>query len=99
MHAAAFALAMSALGTTVIGVALGAAAAGLTPGWQRLLGLVGGVLLIAAGTGSLAIADGSPLLFVGMPGYAAWVVWLIATGLRLVRSPTPRPTAGSPAAG
>ena len=51
-----------------------------------------GVLLIAAGVANLAIADGSPILFVGLLGYAAWLVWLLVTGVRLVR---PR---GGPAA-
>jgi hypothetical protein len=86
LHAAAFALALPALGTTFIGAALAAHASGLTPAWQRLLGLVGGSLLLAAGVGNLAIADGSALLFVGLPGLAAWLVWLLATGARLVRS-------------
>ena len=36
--------------------------------------------------GNLAIADGSPLIFVGLLGFAAWLVWLLATGVRLVRS-------------
>ena len=49
MHAAAFALALPTLGTTFIGAALAAHASGLTPAWQRLLGLVGGSLLLAAG--------------------------------------------------
>ena len=86
LHAAAFALALPALGTTFIGAALAAHASGLTPAWQRLLGLVGGSLLLAAGVGNLAIADGSALLFVGLPGFSAWPVWLLATGVRLVRS-------------
>src|SRR5829696_4622110 len=86
MHAAAFAWSMPALGATFIGAALAAHASGLTPAWQRLLGVVGGGLLIAAGTANLAIADGSALLFVGLPGLAAWLVWLLATGVRLVRS-------------
>ena len=86
LHAAAFALALPALGTTFIGAALAAHASGLTPAWQRLLGLVGGSLLLAAGVGNLAIADGSALLFVGLPGFFAWPVWLLATGVRLVRS-------------
>ncbi len=86
LHAAAFALALPALGTTFIGAAMAAHASGLTPAWQRLLGLVGGSLLLAAGAASLAIADGSALLFVGLPGLAAWLVWLLATGVRLVRS-------------
>jgi len=86
MHAAAFALALPMLGTTFIGAALAAHASGLTPAWQRQLGLVGGSLLLAAGLGNLAIAGGSPLLFVGLLGFAAWLVWLLATGVRLVRS-------------
>jgi len=92
LHAAAFALALPALGTTLIGVAVAAHASGLTPSWQRLLGVVGGGLLLAAGAASLAIADGSALVFVGMPGYAAWLVWLLVTGVRLVRArPADRP--------
>ncbi len=88
LHAAAFALALPALGTTFIGAALAAHASWLTPPWQRLLGVAGGGLLLAAGAASLAIAGGSALLFVGMPGYAAWLVWLLATGVRLVRART-----------
>jgi hypothetical protein len=86
LHAAAFALALPALGTTFIAAALATHASGLTPAWQRLLGVAGGSLLLAAGAASLAIADGSALLFVGLPGLAAWLVWLLATGVRLVRS-------------
>ncbi len=86
LHGAAFALALPALGTTFIGAALATHASGLTPQWQRLLAVAGGVLLITAGAGSLAIADGSSLIFVGLPGYFAWLVWLLATGVRLVRT-------------
>ena len=86
IHAAAFGLALPMLGTTCIGGAVAAHASGLTPAWQRLLGLVGGSLLLAAGLDNLAIADGSPLIFVGLLGFAAWLVWLVATGLRLMRT-------------
>ena len=85
LHAAAFALALPALGATFIGAALATHASGLTRPWQRLLGVAGGSLLILAGAGNLAIADGSPLLFVGVSGLAAWLVWLVVTGLRLIR--------------
>ena len=88
LHAAAFALALPALGTTFIGAALAAHTSQLTPPWQRVLGVAGGGLLLAAGLASLAIADGSALLFVGLPGLAAWIVWLLATGVRLVRART-----------
>jgi hypothetical protein len=86
MHAAAFAWSLPALGTTFIGAALATHASGLTPPWQRLLGVAAGGLLLAAGTANLAIADGSAILFVGVSGLAAWLVWLLTTGVRLVRS-------------
>jgi hypothetical protein len=84
-HAATFALGLPALGATFIGAALATHASGLTRPWQRLLGVAGGCLPIVAGAGNLAIADGSPLLFVGLAGLAAWLVWLVVTGLRLIR--------------
>jgi hypothetical protein len=85
LHAAAFALELPVLGTTFIGAALATHASGLTRPWQRLLGVAGGSLCILAGAGNLAIADGSPLLFVGVAGFLAWPVWLFFTGLRLIR--------------
>lgn len=88
LHAAAFALALPALGTTFIGAALATHASRLTPRWQRLLGVAGGGLLLASGATSLAIADGAPLLFVGLPGLAGWIVWLLVTGVRLARART-----------
>lgn len=85
LHAAAFALSLPALGATFIGAALATHASGLTRPWQRLLGVAGGSLPILAGLGNLAIADGSPLVFVGVLGLAMWLAWLIVTGLRLIR--------------
>jgi hypothetical protein len=87
LHAAAFALALPALGTTFIGAAMAAHTSRVTPPWQRLLGVAGGGLLLTAGAANLAIADGSALLFVGLLGYAAWLVWLLVTGVRLVLTP------------
>lgn len=85
LHAAAFALALPALGATFLGAALATHASGLTRPWQLLLGVAGGSVLIAAGAANLAIADGSPLVIVGVAGLATWLAWLVATGLRLIR--------------
>jgi hypothetical protein len=85
LHAAVFAFALPALGATFIGAALATHASELARPWQRLLGVAGGSVLISAGAGSLAIADGSPLVFAGVAGLAAWLVWLGVTGLRLIR--------------
>lgn len=92
LHGAAFALALPALGTTFIGAAFAAHANGLTWSWQRLLAIGGGGLLIIAGAFNLPIADGSAVLFVGLPGYFAWIVWLAVTGARLVRTRVAAPS-------
>ncbi len=86
VHAAAFALTLPLLGTACIGSALAAHASGLTPAWQRVLGLLGGSLLLAAGLGNFWVAGGSPLIFAGLLGFATWLVWLFVTGVRLIRS-------------
>ncbi len=85
LHAASFALALPALGATFIGTALATHISGLTRPWQLLLGVAGGSLPILSGFGNLAIANGSSLLFIGVLGLAIWLVWLIITGLRLIR--------------
>tara|TARA_R110002094_G_scaffold55731_7_gene66688 strand:+ start:3615 stop:4307 length:693 start_codon:yes stop_codon:yes gene_type:complete len=84
-HAAVFALALPALGVTFIGAALATHASGLARTWQRLLGVAGGSLPILAGLGNLAIADGSPLVFVGVLGLLMWLVWIVVFGLSLIR--------------
>jgi hypothetical protein len=85
MHAAAFGFALAALGATFAGAAWAASASGLTWGWQRVLGLFGGGLMLVAGVASGAVAQGSSIIFVGVAGLAAWLVWLLVTGIRLVR--------------
>ena len=87
LHAAAFALALPALGTTFIGAALAAHTNRLTPPWQRLLGVAREPAARRRGgqprdRGRL----GAPVR--GLPGFFAWPVWLLATGVRLVRART-----------
>ena len=88
LHAAAFALSLPALGVTFLGAALAAHKSRLTPLWQSLLGMAGAGLTLAAGMASLEIADGSALLFLGLPGLLVWILWLLMTGVRLVRGRT-----------
>jgi hypothetical protein len=85
MHAAAFGFALAALGATFAGAAWAASASGLTRGWLRALGLFGGGLMLVAGVASGAVAQGSSIIFLGVAGLAAWLVWLLVTGIRLVR--------------
>src|ERR687889_273229 len=85
MHAAAFAWSLPALGATFIGAALATHASRLTPPWQRLLAAAGGSLLLVAGGGDTPPPGGPPPPVVGVAGLAAWLVWLVVTGLRLIR--------------
>lgn len=85
LHAATFALAMPALGLTFIGTALATHSNGLTRPWHLRLGLIGGSLPLLAGIGNLAIAGGSPVLYIGVLGLFLWLIWLILLGLRLIR--------------
>jgi hypothetical protein len=87
LHNAAFAINLSVLGTAFLGFALGAHAAGLTHAWQRAVGVVGAVLLLAAGLAGTAVTDGSPVVFVGFGGFVLWLVWLVTTGTGLLRRP------------
>jgi hypothetical protein len=84
-HAATFALSLPALGLTIIGTVLATHANGLTRPWHRTFGLLIGILPILAGLGSLAIAGGSSILYLGVIGLFLWIVWLIIFGLRLIR--------------
>lgn len=92
MHAAAFGFALAALGVAFAGAAWAAGASGVTRAWQGVLGILGGGLMVVTGMASGAVADGSPVIFVGIAGFGAWAVWLLATGIRLVRArPADRP--------
>ncbi|TVR85645.1 MAG: hypothetical protein EA416_16455 [Trueperaceae bacterium] len=85
LHNAAFAMSFSALAVTLLGFSIGAHAAGISPAWQRGVGLLAAVLLLVAGLANTAVAGGSPIVFVGLLGFALWLVWLVTTGVRLLR--------------
>ena len=68
LHAAAFALALPALGT-FIGAALAAHMSRLTPPWQRLLGVAGEACCSPPERPASAIADGSAPCSWGCPAF------------------------------
>lgn len=90
LHNAAFAVLMTALGTTLLGFAVGAHAAGLTPAWQRYVGVIGAALLLITGLANATVAGGSPIVNVGLAGFALWLLWLVAIGVRLIGNPAGR---------
>ena len=85
LHNAAFAINFSALAATLLGLSVGAYAASITPAWQRTVGVLGATLLLVSGVANGAVAGGSAIVFVGLAGFALWLAWLVATGVRLLR--------------
>jgi hypothetical protein len=84
-HLAVFASASLVLGVTLTGFALAATKARLVPSWFRIVGPVGGVLLMAGSIPVKAFAEGNPALLFGLLGFLVWLVFLIAFGWRLWR--------------
>lgn len=85
IHNAAFAVNMTILGTAFLGFTIGAHSAGVTPQWLRTVGVVGAALLLMTGFANAGVAAGSPIVFFGFGGFVLWLVWVVATSLRLLR--------------
>lgn len=86
LHFAAFAINCTTLGITFFGFSMGAHAAGLIPSWQRAMGVIGALLLLGTGFANTAVAGGSLAVAPGGIGFLLWLVWLLVTGVRLLRS-------------
>jgi hypothetical protein len=86
LHNAAFSVNVAVLAIAILGLSIGLHAAGLTPAWQRTLGVVGAVLLVLGGAGGLGGGAESPLGLPGLGGFLIWLVWLTTTGVRLLRT-------------
>ena len=74
------------VGILLLGAGMLTLRRGLGPRWAGYVALVGSA---AAILGSLfiapAIKDGSPLVFISLLGFLAWIVWTITIGLWMVR--------------
>lgn len=85
LHFAAFAINMTVLGIAFLGFSMGAHAAGVIPGWQRAIGLVGSFGLLFSGFANTAVAGGSLAVAPGGIGFLLWLVWLVLFAFRLLR--------------
>ena len=85
----AFALNMAMLATALLGFSLAGAAAGITPRWFRLLGPAGAILMIVSAANGVSIAEGSPIVFVGLIGFLIWLLFVVTTGVGMIRRDLP----------
>ena len=80
---------MALLATALLGFSLAGTAAGITPRWFGLLGPVGAVLMIVAAANGVSIAEGSPIVFVGLIGFLIWLLFVVTTAFRMIRLSAP----------
>ena len=81
----AFGINLLPIGTALLGLSQAGVRARLIPRWLGRASLVGGPLLIAGGMGSLAIAQGSHWLLVGLVGFVVWLVFVVTASIGLLR--------------
>jgi hypothetical protein len=88
LHNAIFSVLMLAIAVALLGLGRAGVAAGMTPVAFERLAPAGAVLLGVAAMASPAIAVGEamPVFGIGVLGFAVWLAFLVATGLRLVRT-------------
>jgi len=84
-HLATFAFTGLVLGVGLTGLSLAAVAAGLMPRWFRIVGPLGGLLLVAGAVPVKANAEGSPATMIGGIGFIVWLVFLAWFGVRMWR--------------
>jgi hypothetical protein len=85
MHLATFAFAGIALGMALLGLSLAAVAAGLVPGWFRIVGPAGAAVMLVCSVPVKAVAEGSPATMGALVGFLVWLVFLAALGTRMWR--------------
>lgn len=89
-HNSVFTVNLVFIGFALLGLAWAGIAAGVTPSWLGPVAPVGAGLL-ALGTVAgpyLAAGDALPVFGISVIGFVVWLVFMVATGVRLVRAGT-----------
>lgn len=88
LHNCVFTLLWLAIAVGLLGLSRAGVAAGVTPRAFARLGPIGAVLLGTAAAAGPAIANGDaqPLFGLALVGFVLWLAFLVATGLRLIRT-------------
>ena len=79
------------------GFSIAALRANFIPKWHASVGFVGAALLLVSATTVTPAVDGSSAVFIGLPGFLLWLVWILAMGIRLVQESAPATAATSEA--
>lgn len=85
LHEAAFCVLLFAIAVALAGLSVAATANGLVGRGWRPVGTVGAGLLAITAAMSPLILDGSPLLYLGLVGFAAWLAFVARSSVALLR--------------
>lgn len=88
LHSAAFAMSASSLAVVLVAFSLGSWISGqLVARWTSMVGFVGAAALVLAGALVVSTVDGGPGIYAQLIGFVAWLVFLVTTSIRLLRTP------------
>ena len=86
LHNSAFTLLELWIGIALAGLSVAAVNHGLLgPRW-RIVGVLGGLALIASAAMAPAIVNGSPVMAVGLVGFVAWLTFMARTSVALLKA-------------
>ena len=85
-HSSMFGVLLASIGVALAGLSTAAVRSGLLAGRWRAIGLTGAALLLGTAATTPFIIDASPTMFVGLAGFLAWVAFVVATSVKLLRS-------------
>jgi hypothetical protein len=87
LHNAIFSVLTLPIGVALLGLSQACARSGLAHPKFKVVGVVGACLLaFNTAAAPLIAATTSPLMAVGLVGFLCWVVFVVVTGYKLVRS-------------
>ncbi len=85
LHTALFSLNAVSLAIIMTSLSVAGVRTGLIRGWHATLGFVSAAVMTVVSLTTPWHMDGGPIGLVGLAGFLAWVVWLAAYGVVLVR--------------
>lgn len=87
VHAAAFGFDLAAIAVALVGLSRAAASTALIPAWINAPALVGAGCLLVAAVFTVAITNGGAWFDLGLVGFVAWIVFMVAASISLLRKP------------
>ena len=86
VHAAAFGLDLAAIAVALLGLSYAAAPMSLIPAWFKAAAWPAAACLLTASVFTVALANGGPWIAIALPGFAAWLVFVITASARLLHA-------------